>query len=168
LEFDSIVVLNHGANGGILDLAVMQVHTDFVADLELTLWFFGRHARNLRRRQGYFQGCELTMTSQGALHAIVVSTVFVGLRCTLRCRLCRFLLDQSRSCPAPVGVFVCRPFPSTLDRKELRLLPCNSSGARTNLRCPKLYQNPIQLRLRGLLRARSRFPEIIAIIRKRE
>ena len=32
---DSIVALNYGANDGVFDLAVMQVHTDFVADLEL-------------------------------------------------------------------------------------------------------------------------------------
>jgi hypothetical protein len=35
LQFDSIVVLNHGANDSILNFAVMQVHADFVADLEL-------------------------------------------------------------------------------------------------------------------------------------
>jgi len=34
-QFDSIVVLNHGANDGILDFPVLQVHADFVADLEL-------------------------------------------------------------------------------------------------------------------------------------
>ena len=38
LQFDSIIVLNHGTNDGILDLSVMQVHADFVADLELALW----------------------------------------------------------------------------------------------------------------------------------
>jgi hypothetical protein len=44
LEFDSIVVLNHGADNGILDLVVMKVHADFVADIEFGLWFFGWHA----------------------------------------------------------------------------------------------------------------------------
>ena len=37
LQFDSIIVLNHGTNDGIL-VSVMQVHADFVADLELELW----------------------------------------------------------------------------------------------------------------------------------
>jgi len=27
---------------------VMQVHTDFVTYFEITLWFFGRHAKNVR------------------------------------------------------------------------------------------------------------------------
>ena len=35
LQFDSIVVLNHGANDGILDFAVVQVDADLVAYLEL-------------------------------------------------------------------------------------------------------------------------------------
>src|SRR6516162_2656222 len=33
MQFDSIAVLNHGANDGILNLPVMEVHADFVADL---------------------------------------------------------------------------------------------------------------------------------------
>jgi hypothetical protein len=37
LQFDSIGVLNHGFHDGILDLAVVQVHADFVADLEVAL-----------------------------------------------------------------------------------------------------------------------------------
>jgi hypothetical protein len=36
LQFDSIIVVNHGANDGILDFPVVQVHADFVADLELS------------------------------------------------------------------------------------------------------------------------------------
>jgi len=44
LQFGSIVVLNHGANDGILDLAVVQVHADLVAYFELALWFLGWHA----------------------------------------------------------------------------------------------------------------------------
>jgi hypothetical protein len=35
LQFDPIVVLNHGANNGILDFTVMQVHADIVTDFEL-------------------------------------------------------------------------------------------------------------------------------------
>src|SRR5215831_10644755 len=54
--------MNDGTNDGIFNLAVVQVHVDFIADLEDALRFLGWHARNLRRRQGYFQGCELTMT----------------------------------------------------------------------------------------------------------
>jgi hypothetical protein len=46
-QFDSIVVLNHGANYSILDLPVMQIRADFVADLKLPLWFLGWHARNV-------------------------------------------------------------------------------------------------------------------------
>jgi len=37
LQFDSIAVLNHGANDGILNLPVMKIYADFVADLELTV-----------------------------------------------------------------------------------------------------------------------------------
>src|SRR5215469_12789556 len=37
LQFDSIVVVNHGAHDGILDFAVVQVYSDLVADLELPL-----------------------------------------------------------------------------------------------------------------------------------
>jgi len=33
--------VNHSANDGILDLAVVQVHADIVADLELAPWFLG-------------------------------------------------------------------------------------------------------------------------------
>jgi len=33
-----------GANDGILDFAVVQVHADFVADVELALGFLGWHA----------------------------------------------------------------------------------------------------------------------------
>ena len=44
LQFDSIVVLNHGANDGILDLAAKQIHADFVTGLEVALWFLGWHA----------------------------------------------------------------------------------------------------------------------------
>jgi hypothetical protein len=49
LSLDSIVVLNHGANDGILDFAVMKVHADFVADLELPIvWLlWGWHTGNL-------------------------------------------------------------------------------------------------------------------------
>jgi len=43
LQFDSIGVLNHGANDGILDFAVVQVHADFVTYFELALWFLGWH-----------------------------------------------------------------------------------------------------------------------------
>jgi len=56
LQFDSIGVLHHGAYDGVLDFAVMEVDADFITDLELALWFVGWHARNLRRKQGYFQG----------------------------------------------------------------------------------------------------------------
>jgi hypothetical protein len=45
LQFDSIVVLNHGANDGILDFAVVQVHSDLITDREVALWFLGWHAR---------------------------------------------------------------------------------------------------------------------------
>ena len=41
LQFDSIVVLNYGLHDSILDFAVVQVHADLVADLELALWFLG-------------------------------------------------------------------------------------------------------------------------------
>src|SRR6516164_11118479 len=34
--------------------------------------------------------------------------------------------------------------------------------------CSRKFQNPILLSFRGLLRARSRFPEIVGIIRKQE
>jgi hypothetical protein len=30
--------VNHGANHSILDLPVVQVHTDFITDLEVALW----------------------------------------------------------------------------------------------------------------------------------
>ena len=48
LQFDSIVVLNHGANDGILDFAVVQVHSDLITDREVALWFLGWHARTVR------------------------------------------------------------------------------------------------------------------------
>jgi hypothetical protein len=35
LQFDSVIVLNHSADDGILDFPVVQVHADFIADLEL-------------------------------------------------------------------------------------------------------------------------------------
>ena len=35
MRFDSIVVVNHSADNSILDLAVMQVHANFFADLEI-------------------------------------------------------------------------------------------------------------------------------------
>ena len=47
LQFDSIVVLNHGANDGILDFAVVKVYADFIAEVEFALWCLG-HGRNLR------------------------------------------------------------------------------------------------------------------------
>ena len=58
LQFGTVGVLDHGANDGILDFAVVQVDADFVADLKLALWFLGWHARNVRWRRGYFQGSE--------------------------------------------------------------------------------------------------------------
>jgi len=47
LQFDYILILNHGANDGILDFAVVQVDADFVADLKFAVWFLGWHARNV-------------------------------------------------------------------------------------------------------------------------
>ena len=47
LQFGTVGVLDHGANDGILDFAVVQVDADFVADLKLALWFLSWHARNL-------------------------------------------------------------------------------------------------------------------------
>ena len=41
----SIVVLNHGANGGILDFPAVQVHADLVTTFELALWFLGGHVK---------------------------------------------------------------------------------------------------------------------------
>ena len=35
LQLGAIVVLDHGADDGILDFPVMQVHADSIADLEL-------------------------------------------------------------------------------------------------------------------------------------
>jgi hypothetical protein len=49
LKFDLIAVLNHGSNDSVLNLPVVQVHEDFVADLEfvvVSLWW-GWYARNL-------------------------------------------------------------------------------------------------------------------------
>jgi hypothetical protein len=37
LQFGTVGVLDHGANDGILDFAVVQVDADFVADLKLAL-----------------------------------------------------------------------------------------------------------------------------------
>jgi len=44
-----IIVLNYGANDGILDFAVVQVDADLVADLELSIvWLlWDWHARNV-------------------------------------------------------------------------------------------------------------------------
>jgi hypothetical protein len=48
LQFDSILVLNHGANDSILDLPAVEVDSDFVTGLEFALWLlWGWHARNL-------------------------------------------------------------------------------------------------------------------------
>jgi hypothetical protein len=45
LQFDSIGMLNHSANDSILDFAMVQIHPDFVADLELSIvWLLGWHA----------------------------------------------------------------------------------------------------------------------------
>ena len=33
--------MNHGAHNSILDFAVVQVHADFITELELELGFFG-------------------------------------------------------------------------------------------------------------------------------
>ena len=60
LQFDSIVVVNHGTNDSILNFAVMQVHADFVTDRELALWFLGWHARTVRRVRECFQDAGLT------------------------------------------------------------------------------------------------------------
>jgi len=43
LEFDSIIVLNHGAYDGILDSPVVQIHADLVTDFDLALGFLGWH-----------------------------------------------------------------------------------------------------------------------------
>jgi len=40
--------VNHGTNDGIFNLGVVQVHADFITDLEVALWFLGWHARNVR------------------------------------------------------------------------------------------------------------------------
>jgi len=45
LSLESIGVLNHGANDSILDLAMVQVHADFVAYLKFALWVLSWHAR---------------------------------------------------------------------------------------------------------------------------
>jgi len=37
-------MLNHGANDGVFNLAVVQIDADFVADLEFAFWFLGCHA----------------------------------------------------------------------------------------------------------------------------
>jgi len=49
LQFDSIGLLNHSANDGVLNFAMVQVHPDFVTDLELSIiWLlWGWHARNV-------------------------------------------------------------------------------------------------------------------------
>jgi len=49
LQFDFIAVLNYGAYYRILDFPVVQVHADFVADLELpVVWLLcGWHARGM-------------------------------------------------------------------------------------------------------------------------
>ena len=38
-------MLNHGANGGILDFPAVQVHADLVTTFELALWFLGGHVK---------------------------------------------------------------------------------------------------------------------------
>jgi len=43
LWLDSIVVVNHSTNDGVLNFAVVKVDADFVADLEVALWFLGCH-----------------------------------------------------------------------------------------------------------------------------
>ena len=48
-------MLDHGADDGILDFPVVQVHADFVADLELALWFLGGHATECMTGEGCFQ-----------------------------------------------------------------------------------------------------------------
>jgi hypothetical protein len=35
LQFETVLMLDNSPDGGILDLSVVQVHFDFVADLEL-------------------------------------------------------------------------------------------------------------------------------------
>jgi hypothetical protein len=57
-----------------------------------------------------------------------------------------------------------------VDERRQYLAHCAAQGMSkcTVRRLPKLYQNPIQLRFRGLLRARSRFPEIVGNIKKVE
>jgi len=47
LQFDSIVVVNHGANYGVLNFAVMKVHADFIAYFELAR-FLGWHGGTVR------------------------------------------------------------------------------------------------------------------------
>jgi hypothetical protein len=42
LQLDSIGVLRHGPNNGILNFAVMKVDADFVTDLKLALWVLGQ------------------------------------------------------------------------------------------------------------------------------
>src|SRR6516225_8742856 len=58
LQFDYILVLNHGADDSILDFAVVQVHPDFVTDLELSIiWLlWGWHARNVPMLVSKLQG----------------------------------------------------------------------------------------------------------------
>ena len=48
LQFDSIVVVNHGANYGVLNFAVMKVHADFIAYFEFALRFLGWHGGTVR------------------------------------------------------------------------------------------------------------------------
>jgi len=45
----SIPVMNHGPDDGILDLAVVQVHADFIADVEFALWSVRHGSRTSER-----------------------------------------------------------------------------------------------------------------------
>ena len=67
------------------------------------------------------------------------------------------------------GEYRCDVIIGRKQRDSRALLDCLRGSPRwfSNLAVPKLYQNPMQLALRGLLRASSRFPEIVENIEKR-
>jgi len=80
LQFGAIVVLDHRANDGILDFAVVRVHADSVADLKLAIGFPSWHARNVPFTRRIFQGLgpgsfQRTTQSRSNHPKTVVSTV---------------------------------------------------------------------------------------------
>ena len=63
LQLRAIAALNHGANDSILDFSVVQVHADFVTDLELRVvrLLADCHAKECTPEEGYFSSSESAM-----------------------------------------------------------------------------------------------------------